>query len=80
MTRRPRVMLLSQCFYQKAKKNESVWYIDSGASAHMTPNGDILLNKKTPLVAEIRTANNTSIQVASAGDSRIDFDGKKGAN
>lgn len=62
-------------FLSEGKRTE--WYIDSGASAHMTPHDDMLFNKKQPPVKEITTASNTRIQVSSIGDCNMKFEGKK---
>lgn len=56
------VGMLSVC-----KRDE--WYIDSGASGHMTPFSDILVDTKSACVGEITTANNAKLQVECMGKS-----------
>lgn len=48
-------------------ENKSIWFIDSGASAHMTVNGDWLNNKKVTPDKQITVANNERIPVAGLG-------------
>lgn len=52
------------------------WYVDSGASSHMTPDGDILRNKRTPNVLKITSANDAKMDVKSEGDTRLTLDNK----
>lgn len=52
--------LISEC-----KQNS--WYVDSGASSHMTPNGSLLSNKQDSQIKEIVAANNEKMQVNSVG-------------
>lgn len=47
------------------------WYIDSGASVHLTARKDWLLNEQSPDLSEIVVANKTKIPVTSAGDVQI---------
>lgn len=47
-------------------KNE--WYIDSGASSHMTPHGQMLSNIQPTNVTEIISANSAKLQVKGAGE------------
>lgn len=61
------VGLLSVC-----KREE--WYIDSGASSHMTRYGDILTDTKNANVSEVATANNEALKVECVGNSRFKFD------
>lgn len=49
-------------------ENKNIWFIDSGASAHMTVNGDWLKNKKVTPEKQITVANNDRIPVAGLGD------------
>lgn len=56
------VGMLSVC-----KRDE--WYIDSGASIHMSPFSDILIDKKKACVGDITTANNAKMQVECMGKS-----------
>lgn len=52
-------------FTSQHKAND--WYVDSGASCHMTPNGNVLFNKQNSTIKEILAANNESMQVKSVG-------------
>lgn len=49
------------------------WYIDSGASIHLTTKRDWLQNERSPDIAEI-VANKKKIPVHSAGDVQIKTD------
>lgn len=49
----------------------SVWYIDSGASSHMTPNVNILKNLRTTEVKNITSANDAKLNVNCVGDTKI---------
>lgn len=57
--------------------NSKDWYIDSGASNHMTPNDNILSSKKTAAITEITAANNASMAVVSAGQAELNFQGNQ---
>lgn len=56
--------LLSLC-----KRNE--WFIDSGASAHMSPHGDIMYDTKKVDVIDISTADDSRLKVECAGKSKL---------
>lgn len=47
----------------------SEWYVDSGGSAHMTPDDSILVDVKKSAVAEIKTASNAIVKVKCMGNS-----------
>lgn len=49
-----------------ALQNE--WYIDSGASSHMTPHMQLLRNMKPTKVSDVTSANNAKLNVKGAGD------------
>lgn len=51
----------------KGNFNSNEWYIDSGASQHMTPNGDLLIESKPISVKEIVTANNAKMKTSRVG-------------
>lgn len=61
--------LLSLC-----KKNE--WFIDSGASSHMSPYNDIIHETKKAEVDDITTADDTSLKVEYAGKTKLDLKDK----
>lgn len=48
------------------------WFIDSGASNHMTSNKDIFFNKKQADIAKITVASGEQMNVEFAGDSKLD--------
>lgn len=58
------VGLLSLC-----KKNE--WFIDSGASSHMSPHSDIMYETKKAEISDIATADATRLKVECAGKSKL---------
>lgn len=53
---------------ENINENQRIWFIDSGASAHMTVNGDWLNNVKDPPKKQITVANNERIPIAGVGD------------
>lgn len=57
--------------FLSASFNRSDWYIDSGASKHMTPNEDCLTNKTNHDVKEIIIADRSSLPVTCCGDTQI---------
>lgn len=55
--------------------NKSEWYVDSGASAHMTANKTWINNANfTPSLTEITVANNMKVPVLCSGDVHISTD------
>ncbi|KAG5885261.1 hypothetical protein JTB14_025958 [Gonioctena quinquepunctata] len=48
--------------------NNNDWYLDSGASVHLTCRQDWLLNQREPIVKDIMIANNSKITVKSSGE------------
>lgn len=58
-------------FLSMNKKNE--WYIDSGASCHMTPYKELLGNYRNIHDREIITANNARMPVKYAGDGKLNI-------
>ncbi|CAH2099085.1 unnamed protein product [Euphydryas editha] len=53
--------------------NSDAWYIDSGASMHMTRHKQLLHNETVPLVKTIKVANNKSLSVESSGQLSLDI-------
>lgn len=49
----------------------NAWYIDSGASSHMTPNGDMLVRKQESEIEHIIAANSEKIPVKCVGSTTI---------
>lgn len=64
-------------FLSGTETGSNVWYIDSGASNHMTPNGNMLSEKKDSDIAHITAANNERIKVESVGSTTICADDGK---
>lgn len=62
-------------FNATSPESES-WYIDSGASRHMTPDDGVLKNKQKCDVAPITAADNKKMQVKSYGETIIEPNGK----
>lgn len=55
--------------------SKSEWYVDSGASAHMTANKDWINNVNfTPSLSEITVANDMKVPVVCSGDVQISTD------
>ncbi|KAL0830005.1 hypothetical protein ABMA28_003463 [Loxostege sticticalis] len=56
--------------YQSKSKGPrcSIWYVDSGASMHLTMHQDWLDNLKTPPITNIRFADNKLLKVESCGN------------
>lgn len=46
------------------------WYVDSGASSHMTPHSSLLSNMRPADVKQIISANNAKMSVRNAGNTR----------
>lgn len=57
-------------FLSKGFSNKE-WYLDSGASVHLTCRQDWLINKREPLLKEIMVANHTVVPVESCGEVEI---------
>ncbi|GBP26794.1 Copia protein [Eumeta japonica] len=51
--------------------NSSAWYIDSGATMHMTRHQNLLHNVHSPPIEQIKVANNKTLPVGSSGDVTI---------
>lgn len=51
-----------------ADESKKVWVIDSGATAHMSRNGDHMINTREPIKKNIVVANSQQISVQSVGD------------
>lgn len=58
-------------FLSGTETGSNVWYIDSGASNHMTPNGNMLSKKQNSDIAHITAANNERIKVESVDSTTI---------
>lgn len=54
------------------------WYIDSGASAHMTKTKNIFVKETTPITKNIRVADNKVLLVQSSGDVSLNIYDQKG--
>lgn len=55
------------------KSSDNDWYVDSGASSHVTPHADFIEHKVASNVKEIVTANNSKMPVAYAGPVSLNF-------
>lgn len=53
----------------------NVWYVDSGASSHMTPHGKLLSNIQPSAVNEIMSANSEKLKVNGAGTTTLNLNG-----
>lgn len=53
------------------------WYIDSGASSHMSPFDDILIEKQHATVNDIKTANDARLKVECMGKASLNFNNKE---
>lgn len=51
--------------------DSSMWLIDSGASTHMTSDGNILCNKKNHFINDIVIAGNSRMKVNSIGNTEV---------
>lgn len=58
-----------------AEKVNEEWYIDSGATKHMTHVNMMMDNKRNPLVPEVRVANNEKLKIEYVGDVKCNMDG-----
>lgn len=61
--------------WQSCEISKNDWFIDSGATNHMTPYTDNLNNIGKSAVKEINTANNQKMKVEGVGDSQIHING-----
>lgn len=58
-------------------ENSDTWFVDSGASMHMTKHKNLLLKECLPNVKNIKVANNKTLQVLSSGQVSLTvYDGK----
>lgn len=60
-------------FRSEQTMNEVSWYLDSGASAHMTPHENKLCESKNANVSPITTANNDKMQVEKVGSACLNL-------
>lgn len=60
------VVLYSSFIAQDTKSCD--WFIDSGATAHMTRHETILQNKCRPKISEVRVANDEKLTISGVGD------------
>lgn len=54
------------------------WYIDSGASVHMTKHKNLFIEETTPDIKTIKVANNKSLPVQSSGKISLCVDNERG--
>lgn len=63
-------------FHQKTKSTE--WYVDSGASLHMTNSSDGMYDIRAAPTKQITVANNTTVTVQHMGNVNLSLRGKDG--
>lgn len=61
----------SAVYLSKNETNMDEWYIDSGASYHMSPFIELFENNKSSSITEITVANNDKMKVAGSGKLKI---------
>lgn len=57
---------------------DDAWYVDSGASSHMTKHRSLLQNVSSPLIKTIRVADNKVLSVQCSGQVSLDTCDKEG--
>lgn len=62
------------CNLSKINTNKREWSVDSGASSHMTPFKDVLVNMNA-MSGKIHIANNETLNVEARGDATINLNG-----
>lgn len=62
--------------FSATTKNDNGWYIDSGASMHMTMKRDCLYDEIPPPITSIRIANDKMLPVKSCGTMNLNVIGK----
>ncbi|XP_058982660.1 uncharacterized protein LOC105262273 [Musca domestica] len=67
--------LLLTSLFTPHEINAEDWYIDSGATAHMTNSRSLLSNIRTTTGREVTVANNNTMKVECAGDVRVVLNG-----
>lgn len=63
--------------YLSHNSNKHEWFIDSGASQHMTPYDDLFQNQQSTSVSEIITANSEKVPVKSAGEINVNVNDRE---
>jgi hypothetical protein len=58
--------------------NDNSWFVDSGASAHLTKHQDILFDATAPSIKYIKVADDKSLSVKSCGQVSLDVCNTKG--
>lgn len=56
------------CAFLSTDSQQNSWYLDSGASSHMTPDGRMLKNMRTPDIKSVVIASNKSLQCEAKGE------------
>lgn len=59
--------------FMSSKSSSNEWYVDSGASSHMTAQGQNLHSLQRPKVDSITAANNQSMKVKSMGKLNVTY-------
>lgn len=73
--REPKVAFSGTYFSYSNKLNSMEWFIDSGATHHMTPNAKCLSQTSNSDVKEITAANNGKMKVTGVGNTCFPVDG-----
>lgn len=63
--------VLFASLYINSGKESSYWYIDSGATSHMTMNSSLLVNTKKIIGKEVTMADNSKLKVNCAGELKL---------
>lgn len=70
----------SECvLYSALATNENIndeWFIDSGATKHMTHVNHDFMNKRKPIISEVKVADNSKVKIDHVGEFNCVFDDK----
>lgn len=64
--------------FMATDNSSDAWYVDSGASVHMTRYSDLLSNQKEPVIKTIKVANDKSLPVKCSGQVSLDVCDERG--
>lgn len=62
---------------QNKKNNLCLWFVDSGATNHMTPHEKLLINIKKSHITDVSVANSENMNVTGVGDMKIKLKGRE---
>lgn len=60
-----------------SRSEQCDWYIDSGASSHMTPHADLLTGLKPAKVSQVLSANSAKMKVQHSGNANLRINGEQ---